>query len=62
MNFKNCPHFIYQPACQPAVKAGCASATTLEFLCNKCNHIGFTKLLFPKTFIHCSMVLPFIIY
>ena len=65
MNFKNFeiyPDFVYQPASQPAVRPGSASATALEFLHNKGNRVGFTKLLFRKTFIHCTMVLPFILY
>ena len=51
-----------QPASQPAVRPGSASATALEFLHNKGNRVGFTKLLFQRTFIHCAMVLPFIRY
>ena len=70
MNFKNlkftCISSIGQPASQPArqpaVRPGSASAMALEFLHNKGNHVGFTKLLFRKTFIHCAMVLPFILY
>ena len=50
-----------QPASQPAIRPGYTSATALEFLHNKGNHIGFTKL-FGKTFIYCAMVLPFILY
>ena len=66
MNFKNLKFtrisFISEPASQPAVRLGSASATALEFLHNKGNHVRFTKLLFRKTFIHCTMVLPFILY
>ena len=70
MNFKNLKFTrissISQPASlpasQPAVRPGSASATALEFLHNKGNRVGFTKLLFRKTFIHCAMVLPFILY
>ena len=69
MNFKNLkfnPDFVYQPASQPAsqpaVRPGSASAAALEFLHNNGNRVGFTKLLFRKTFIHCAMVLCFILY
>ena len=56
--FEIYPHFVYQPAVRP----GCASAPALEFLHNKDNCVGFTKLLFRKMFIHCAMVLPYIFY
>ena len=50
MNFKNLKFTrissISQPASQPAVRPGSASATALEFLHNKGNRVGFTKLLF----------------
>ena len=49
-----------QQASQPTVRPGSASATALEFLHNKGNRVGFTKLLFRRTFIHCAMVPPFI--
>ena len=66
MNFKNLKFtrisFISQPASQPAIRPGCASATALEFLHSKGNRVRFTKLLFQKMFIHCTMVLPFILY
>ena len=65
MNFKNLKFIsissISQLASQPTVRSGSASATALEFLHNKGNHVGFTKLLFRKTFIHCAMVLRFIL-
>ena len=51
-----------RPASQPAVRPGSTSAMALEFLHNKGNRIGFTKLLFRRTFIRCTMVLPFILY
>ena len=41
---------------QPTIRPGSASATALEFLHNKSNHVGFTKLLFQITLIHCAMV------
>ena len=54
MNFKNLKFTrissISQPASQlasqPAVRPGSASATAVEFLHNKGNRAGFTKLLF----------------
>ena len=49
------------PASQPAVRLSSTNAMALEFLHNKGNHVGFTKLLFWRTFIHCTMVLPFIL-
>ena len=66
MNFKNLNFTrissFSQAASQPAIRPGCASATALEFLHNKDNFVGFTKLLFQRTFINCAMVLPFILY
>ena len=66
MNFKNLKFTrimsASQPASQSAVKPGSASAMALEFLHNKGNRVGFTKLLFRRRFIHCAMVLPFILY
>ena len=37
-------------------------AKVLVFLCNKGNCIGSMKLLFQRTFIQCTMVLPFILF
>ena len=52
MNFKNLKftHIlsISQPASQPAIRPGFTSTTALEFLHNKGNRVGFTKLLFRK--------------
>ena len=63
MNFKNLKFTrIHLPASQPAVRPGSASDTTLEFLHNQGNRVGFTKLLFRRFFIHCAMMLPFILY
>ena len=48
MNFKNSKftHILSanQPASQPAIRPGSASATGLEFLDNKGNHVRFTEL------------------
>ena len=66
MNFKNLKFTRVlsnsQPASQPAVRPSSTSATALEFLHNQSNRVGFMKLLLQKTFIHCAMVLPFILY
>ena len=60
MNFKNSKFTCISPACQPAsqpaVRPGSTSAMALKFLYNKGNRVGFTKLLFQRTFIHCAMV------
>ena len=37
-------------------------ARTPVFSHNKGNHVGFIKLLFLRKFIHCAILLPFIIY
>ena len=47
MNLKNFKFTRISSASQPAVRPGSASATALEFLHNKGNHVGFTKLV-PK--------------
>ena len=64
MKFKfTCILSASKPASQPTVRPSSTSAATaLEFLHDKGNHIRFTKLLFRRTFIHCIMVLPFILY
>ena len=46
-----------QLASQPAIRPSYASCMAPEFLHSKGNHIGFMK-----PFIHCTMVLPFILY
>ena len=51
-----------QPANQPAVRPGSTSAMALEFIHNKGKRVRFMNLLFQRTFIHCAMVLPFILY
>ena len=45
----------------PAVTHSCASATAPDFLDEKVNRDGVTKLLLQRMFIHCTMVLPFIL-
>ena len=56
MSFKNLKFTCIASVSQPAVRPGSTSATALEFLHNKGNHVGFTKLLFQRTFIHCAML------
>ena len=46
-------------ACLPAVRPSSTMARVQVFSHKKGNHVGFTKPLFRKTFIHCTMVLPF---
>ena len=50
------------PASLPAVRPGSTMARAPVFSHNKGNRIGFTKLLFRRKFIHCAMMLPFILY
>ena len=45
----------------PAVRPGCARCMAPDFSHNKGNHVGFTKLLFRLRFVHCAMVISFII-
>ena len=33
-----------------------------DFSHKKGNHVYFTKLLFRRSFIHCAMILPFILH
>ena len=50
MNFKNSKCTRISSASQPAIRPGSTSAMALEFLHYKGNRIGFTKLLFQRTF------------
>ena len=59
---KNLKFTQISSASQPAVRPGFASAMALEFLHNKGNRIGFTKLLLRRMLIHCAIMLPFILY
>ena len=49
-------------ACRPAVRPGSTMARAPVFSQNKGNRIGFMQFLFQKTFIHSTMVLPFMLY
>ena len=60
--FKNCKFTHILSPSQPAIRPGSTSATALEFLHNKGNHVEFMKLLFQSTFIHCAIVLSLILY
>ena len=46
----------------PAIRPGSTMARAQVFSHNKGNRIGFMKPLFRRTFIHCAMVLPFILH
>ena len=46
-----------QPASQPAVRPGSARCTAPEIQYSKGYPIAFTKLLFRRRFIHCTMVI-----
>ena len=63
-NFKKIEIYLYfvcLPAGLPAVRPGCARCMAPDFSHNKGNHVGFTKLLFRLRFVHCAMVISFII-
>ena len=55
-------NFVCLTASLPAVRPGSTMARAPVFSHNKGNRIGFMKPLFRRTFIHCAMVLPFILY
>ena len=50
------------PACLPAVRPGSTMARAPVFSHKQGNRVGFMKPSFQKTFIHCAVVLPFILY
>ena len=52
----NFPYFTtILSAYQPAVRPCSTMARASVFSHNKGNHVGFTKLLFRRTFIHCEL-------
>ena len=53
---------IRLPNSLPAVRPGSTMARAPVFSHNNGNRVGFTKPLFRITFIHCAMVLLFILY
>ena len=59
-NFKNLPVFRL-PACQPAVRPGCARCRAPEISHDKGNGGGFLKMSFRRQFTHCAMAIPFIL-
>ena len=60
-NFKIHLYFVSRPACQPAVRPGCARCRAPEISHDKGNGGGFTKMLFRRRFTHCTMAIPFIL-
>ena len=57
------PATCLPPAClPPAVRPGSATCTGPNFLTKNVIGIYNTNLLFQKTFIHCAMVIPFILH
>ena len=62
-NFQIHLYFVcHLPACLPAIRPGSATCTGPIFLTK--NVIGFynMNLLFRKRFIHCAMVIPFMLH
>ena len=62
-NFKiqNLP-ILHLPASLLYAKPTCSKCIAPEILHDKGDHIGFSKLLFWWTFIHCIMAFSFILY
>ena len=60
-NFEIHLYFVSQPACQPAIRPGCARCRAPEISHDKGNGSGFTKMLFWRRFTHCAMAIPFIL-
>ena len=50
------------PAWLPAVRPSSTRYTASEILDSQSNDSGFTNLLFWLTFVHCAMVIPFILH
>ena len=59
--FESHLYFVSLPACQPAVRPGCARCRAPEISHDKGNGGGFTKMLFRRRFTHCAMAIPFIL-
>ena len=55
-------YIFHLPDCQPAVRPSCISATAPVLSHNKDNQVGFTKLFFRRTSIHCAMMVPSFLY
>ena len=65
--FPNLPVFCLPatclpPTCLPDVRPGSATCTGPIFLRKKINDIYKLNLLFKKRYIHCAMVIPFILH
>ena len=65
--FKIHLHFVCLPACLPAchlpaVRPSSTRCTAPETSDSQGNGDGFTNLLFQLTFVHCTIVIPFILY
>ena len=60
-NFKIHPHFVCQPASQPAVRPTSGRSTGPAFSDNAEYQCAITDLLFRLRFTHCAMVSPFIL-
>ena len=68
-NFKIYLYFVCLPDCQPAslpdyqptIRPSCARCRAPEISHDKGNGGGFTKMLFPRQFTHCTMAIPFIL-
>ena len=58
LNFLIYNIFVYRPAVRPSF----TMARVPVFSHHKGNYVRFMKPLFGKMFIHCDMVLPFILY
>ena len=52
----------HPPACLPAVRPGSATCTDPIFLTKNVIGVYNTNLLFRKIFIHCAMVIPFMLH
>ena len=61
LNFLTLQQFR-QPNGLPAIRHGSTMARAPVFSHNKGNRVGFMKLLFQRKFIHCTMMLPLILY
>ena len=60
--FLNSPVFHLPPACLPAIRPGSAACMGPIFLTKNVIGVYNTNLLFRKRFIHCTMVIPFILH
>ena len=60
--FPNSPVFRLPPACHPAVRPGSTTCTSPIFLIKNVIDVYNMNLLFQKRFIHCAMVIPFMLH